>query len=100
MLRVHSGVQAVTCWERISDQRSKTKKPTTQKVQSTLDTSLSRFPVLVRVFVAKKKHHDHGNSYKGKHFIEGARLQFQRFSPLSSWQGACQHADRCGAGHM
>jgi hypothetical protein len=26
-----------------------------------------------------KKHHDQGNSYKGKHLI-GAGLQFQRFS--------------------
>jgi hypothetical protein len=30
------------------------------------------------------RHHDHGNSDKGKHFI-GAGLQFQRFGPLSSW---------------
>jgi hypothetical protein len=32
------------------------------------------------------------NSYKRKYLI-GARLQFQRFSPLSVWQ----HADRHGA---
>jgi hypothetical protein len=31
-----------------------------------------------------KRHHDHSNSYKGKHLI-GADLQVQRFSPLSSW---------------
>ena len=36
-----------------------------------------------------KRHHDQGNSYKGKHLI-GAGLQFQRFSPLSSWQEAWQ----------
>ena len=32
--------------------------------------------VLVRVSTAVKRHHDHGNSYKGKHFI-GAGLQFR-----------------------
>ena len=32
-----------------------------------------------------KQKHDYGNSYKGKHLI-GAGLQFQKFSPLSSWQ--------------
>ena len=31
-----------------------------------------------------KRYHDQGNSYKTKHSIE-AGLQFQRFSPLSSW---------------
>lgn len=62
MLRVHSGDQAVACWERSSGQRSNTKKPATEKAQSTLDASLSRFPVLARVFVAKKRHRDHGNS--------------------------------------
>ena len=41
--------------------------------------------VLYRVSIAVKKHHDQGNSYKDKHLI-GAGLQFQRFSPLSSWQ--------------
>jgi hypothetical protein len=34
-----------------------------------------------------KKHHDHSNSYKGKHLI-GVGLQFQRFSPLSAPQEA------------
>jgi hypothetical protein len=43
-----------------------------------------------------KRHHDHDNSYKGKHLI-GAGLQFQRFSPLSSWQEAWQDAGRHGA---
>ena len=33
------------------------------------------------------------NSYKGQHLI-GAGLQFQRVSPLSSWQEAWQHAGR------
>ena len=32
--------------------------------------------VLIRVSIAVKRHHDHGNSYKGKHFI-GAGLQFR-----------------------
>ena len=38
-----------------------------------------------------KKHHDHSNSYKGKHLI-GADLQ--RFSPLllrEAWQHAGRH---------
>jgi hypothetical protein len=47
--------------------------------------------------MAVKRHHDQGNSYKGKHLI-GAGLQFQSFSPLSSWQEAWQHANRLGAG--
>ena len=38
-------------------------------------------------FIAVKRHHDQGNSYKGKHLI-GAGLQFQRLSPFSSWQKA------------
>ena len=57
----------------------------------------SKESVLVRVSVAMKRHHDHGNSHKGKHLI-GAGLQFQRFSPLLSWQEAWQHAGRHGAG--
>jgi hypothetical protein len=44
-----------------------------------------------------KRHHDHGNSDKGKHLI-GAGLQFQRFSPLTSCQEAWWQAGRCGAG--
>lgn len=32
--------------------------------------------VLGRVFIAVKRHHDHSNSYKGKHLI-GAGLQFE-----------------------
>jgi hypothetical protein len=32
-----------------------------------------------------KRHHDYDNSYKEQHLI-GAGLQFQRFSPLSSWR--------------
>ena len=36
---------------------------------------------------------------KEKHLI-GAGLQFQRFSPLSSWQEAWQHAGRHGAGEQ
>jgi|UPI00001F6546 hypothetical protein len=45
--------------------------------------------------ITVKRHHDHSNSYKGKHLI-GAGLQFQRFSPLSSWREAWQHAGRQG----
>jgi hypothetical protein len=53
--------------------------------------------VLVRVSIATKRHHDQGNSYKGQPLV-GARVQFQRFSSLSSWQEAWQHPSRCGAG--
>jgi hypothetical protein len=38
-----------------------------------------------------KKHHDHTNSYKTKHFI-GAGLQSQRFNSLSSWWETWYHA--------
>jgi hypothetical protein len=51
----------------------------------------------LRVSIAVKKHHDQGNSYKCKTLI-GAGLQFQRFSPLSSWPEAWQCAGRLGAG--
>ncbi|EDL18459.1 mCG1033067, partial [Mus musculus] len=45
---------------------------------------------------AVRRHHDHCTSYKGKHLI-GAALQFQRFSPLLSWQETWQHAGGHGA---
>jgi hypothetical protein len=49
---------------------------------------MSRY--LLRVYIAVKRHHDQGNSYKGKHLI-GAGLQFQRFSPLSSrWEAMAE----------
>ena len=38
--------------------------------------SILTLAVLVRVSVAVKRHHDHGNSHKGKHLI-GAGLQFR-----------------------
>jgi hypothetical protein len=38
----------------------------------------------LRLSIAMKRHHDHRNSYKGRYLI-GAGLQFQRFSPSSSW---------------
>jgi hypothetical protein len=38
--------------------------------------------VFVLISIAVKRHHGHGNSYKGKH-LTGAVLQVQRFSPLS-----------------
>jgi hypothetical protein len=41
--------------------------------------------VLFRVSIPVKRNHDQSISYKSKHLI-GAGLQFQRFSPLSSWQ--------------
>jgi hypothetical protein len=37
------------------------------------------------LLTAVKRHHDQGNSHKGKHLI-WVGLQFQRFRPLSSWQ--------------
>jgi hypothetical protein len=40
--------------------------------------------------------YDHINSYKGNHLI-GPGLQFQMFSPLSSWQKAWQYAGRHSA---
>ena len=55
--------------------------------------------VLVRVSIAMKRHHDHDNSYKGRHLI-GTSLQIQRFSPLSekeAWQHAGRHGAREGA---
>ena len=56
---------------------------------------VSKMGVSVRVCVALKRHHDQGNFYKGQYLI-GAGLQFQRFSPLSSWQEAWQCAGRHG----
>jgi hypothetical protein len=49
--------------------------------------------------IAVKRRHDHDKSSKGKNLI-GAGLQFQRFSPLSSWWEAWQHAGRHGAGEV
>ena len=46
-----------------------------------------------------ESHHDHGNSYKGKH-LTGTDLQAQRFSPLLSWQEAWCHAGRHSAGEV
>ena len=42
-----------------------------------------------------KRQPDQGNDDKRKHFFETV-LQFQGFSPLSSWQEACQPTDRHG----
>jgi hypothetical protein len=55
------------------------------------------YGVLVKVSIAANRHHDQGNSYKEQHLI-GAGLQVQRFSPLSSRQGAWQRPGRHGAG--
>ena len=49
----------------------------------------------LRVSIAVKRHHDHGNSYKGKHFT-GASLQSQRFSPLLSWWEAWRGSLQAG----
>jgi hypothetical protein len=58
---------------------------------------LSFEPRYLRVSIAVKKHHDHGNMYKGRCLI-GDGFQFQMFSPLSIWQKAWQSAGRHGAG--
>jgi hypothetical protein len=55
--------------------------------------------VLSQYSIALKTHHDHCNSYKGHHLI-GVCLQFQRFSPLSSWWEAWQLAGGQGAGEL
>jgi hypothetical protein len=48
--------------------------------------------------IAVKRHHDHGNSYKGKHFIEiGLVLEVQS---LLSWWEAWWHTGRCGTGEV
>jgi hypothetical protein len=48
-------------------------------------------------YIAVERYRDQGTSYKRQHLI-GACLQFQRFSPLSSWQEAWQYDSRHGAG--
>ena len=69
-----------------------------------MDPGASRSPdrkerevILVWVFIVVKRPHDYSNSYTGKHLI-GAGLQFQRFSPLSSWWETWQLPGRLGAG--
>jgi hypothetical protein len=59
-------------------------------------TNLLKVLTTVLGFIAVKRHHDHGNFYKGKH-LTGASLQFQRFSPLSSRWEAWQHAGKHGS---
>jgi hypothetical protein len=54
---------------------------------------LNKHGDIVRVSIAVKRHHDQANAYKGR-YLTGAGLQFQRFSPLLSWQ----HAGRHGTG--
>jgi hypothetical protein len=44
-----------------------------------------------------RRHSDEGNSYTRKH-LTGDGLQFQSFSPLSSWWEAWQHPGRHGTG--
>jgi hypothetical protein len=56
-----------------------------------------RSAVLVRVSVSMKRHHDQGNSHKGKHLI-WAGLQVLSFNSLSSWWEIWQCASRHGAG--
>ena len=53
--------------------------------------------VCLRASVAVKRHHEQGNSYKGKHFIK-ASLQFQACGPLSSQWEMWQHTGKHDAG--
>ena len=46
---------------------------------------LAKLSTLIRFSIDVKRHYDQGNCYKGKYLI-GDSLQFERFSPLSSWQ--------------
>lgn len=50
--------------------------------------------VLVRVvfiiIIATKRHHDHNNTYKSKHLIEVAHLEFQRFCHQDWKHGSMQ----------
>ena len=46
--------------------------------------------------MAVNRHHNHGNSYKGK-YLARTTLELM-FSLLSSWQGAWQCAGRHGSG--
>ena len=39
-----------------------------------------KYTVIVRVSIVMKRHHGHGNYYKGKHLI-GVGLEFQKLSP-------------------
>ena len=55
-----------------------------------LVTTKSSFHILYTdLAFAVKRHHNHSNSYKGKHL-----LAWLTYSPL--WQGAWQHAGRHG----
>lgn len=53
--------------------------------------------LVIEVSIAVQRLHDHGNCYKGKHFIWGLLIG-QRFCSLSACQGAWGHTDRHGAG--
>lgn len=59
-------------------------------------TVLTSHDCLGQCSVAVTRHYGHGSSYKIKHLIETC-LQFQRFSPLSSWQGMWWHSGRFGS---
>ena len=48
-------------------------------------------------FIAVKRHHDCSDFYKRKYLI-GVDLQFQKFSPSSSWQETWLCASKHGAG--
>lgn len=47
--------------------------------------------IIVIISITVMRHQGHGNSNKGKHLIG---LEFQKFSPLSSWQEVWRHISR------
>jgi hypothetical protein len=55
------------------------------------------FYFCLRVFIAVKRHHDSGYSYKGQHLVRTG-LQVLRFSLLPSWRDAWQYSSKHGAG--
>jgi hypothetical protein len=59
-----------------------------------LNKNYQILPVLVRVSITVKRHHDHSNSYKGKHFT-GTGLQIYSIVIMEGNMVACR---RPGAG--
>lgn len=58
-----------------------------------MDISIPSVLVSFFFFFPVKRHHEQGNTYKGKYLI----LLFQRFNPLSSWWEIWQLVDRHAA---
>ena len=107
MWKVNSGTGEVTQWLRISDVLAEDKSSTpsnhvgdsntwssSSEVSDTLTLVWAHTNTHCLMQCAVKTH-----SYKRKHLIR-AILQLQRFSPLSSWQGAWWYTGRHGAGEQ